>query len=363
MILALCAGPGGIDQGARILGGVDLIHGYDTDADACATATAAGFTRTRADVGGLDPAGFPAVTGAIVTPPCPTFSVAGTRSALREHDRRALIEAMVSLGDSHAGLCPAGAYRRVYREVADVRSALVVEALRFALRLPDLRWLVAEQVPAVAPVWRETCAELAAGHDFEYCAVLTLAAEDFGVPSRRTRVFLIAVRDGVPDLSGLPMRGWWSCGRFASPRLHTPLAPVFARIGMADALGWERGERVNTRGNRRTGGGNEFGADGPAWCLTEKTRSWTRVRDGARLTPAQAGLLTGFPADYPWSGSTSKRFLQAADVVAPPVAAAVLGTVLGIDWRPAVRAHLADLYPNRRMNVGFTQPCLFEEAV
>lgn len=122
------------------------------------------------------------------------------------------------------------------------------------------------------------------------------------------------------------------------------------------------GERVNTRGNRRTSGGNEFSADKTAWCLTSKARSWKRVSDGAQLTTSQAGLLTGFPADYPWQGSRSKQFLQAADVVSPPVAAAVLGAALGLDWEPAVRAYLADLYPAATQPVNAFQPSLFEEV-
>ncbi|MDF5759123.1 DNA cytosine methyltransferase [Spongiactinospora sp. TRM90649] len=360
MILALYAGPGGMDQGARILGIDEPIHGHDIDTDACATATAAGFHRTRADVPQLDPEHFPKVTGAVITPPCPTFSTAGKRSALHDRDRHAIALALARLGDSHAGLGAESAYAQVYRHVQDTRSALVVEALRFALRLPNVQWVIAEQVPAVAAIWQETASELAAAADFEHCAVITLAADDLGVASRRTRVFLIAARDHTPDLTGLPMREWWSCGRFGAPRLHPPLTGPFPPTTMADALHWAAGERVNTRGARRTSGGNEFPADRPAWCLTEKARSWTRVSDGARLTPAQAGLLTGFPAFYPWHGSRSKQFLQAADVIAPPVAAAVLGAVLGLDWQPAVRAYLAALYPARTPITGYLQPYLFE---
>jgi DNA (cytosine-5)-methyltransferase 1 len=38
-------------------------------------------------------------------------------------------------------------------------------------------------------------------------------------------------------------------------------------------------------------------------------------------------VLNGFPAGFPWSGSRSRQFLQAANVVAPQVAAALLAEV------------------------------------
>lgn len=38
-------------------------------------------------------------------------------------------------------------------------------------------------------------------------------------------------------------------------------------------------------------------------------------------------MLNGFPANFPWSGSRSRQFLQAAYVVAPQVAEALLAEV------------------------------------
>ncbi|TDD01999.1 DNA cytosine methyltransferase [Nonomuraea diastatica] len=344
MILALYAGPGGIDQGARILGIRQPLHGYDIDADTSATATAAGFRRTQASVPELDPEDFPTVTGAIITPPCPPFSRGGLGKGMT--DFPAIRNALTLLGDNIAGMVSDDAYQAALADLHDPRSALLVETLRFAFRLPKVRWMVAEQVPAVAPLWQEISAELAMTTNWTYLAVLTVAAQDLGVASCRTRTFLIATRSYAPDLTGLPTRALWTTGRFAPPRDELPPAGHrFPAATMAAAIGWPAGERVNTRGNRRTSGGNEFSADGPSWCLTSKARSWKRVSDGTPLTASQAGLLTGFPADYPWQGSRSKQFLQAADVVSPPVAAAVLGSTLGIDWQPAIRAYLASIYP------------------
>ncbi|WP_157253132.1 DNA cytosine methyltransferase [Nonomuraea typhae] len=358
MILNLFAGPGGVDHGARILGMTTPIRGYDIDADACATATAAGFQRTLASVTDLDPEAFRGVTVAVPTPPCPPFSRSGLGKGLE--DFHAVRAALTLLGDFFAGMVSADAYKQALDNLQDERSALVVETLRFAFLLPDVRVVVAEQVPGAAPLWMEVGAELAAAADWTHLAVVDVASEDLGVASRRTRSFLIATRDYVPDLVGLPVRSLWSTGRFAPPMAELPpTGHYFPATTMAFALLWPKGEMVNTRGARKTSGGNLFSADQPAWCLTEKARTWYRVSDGLRLTGAEAGLLMGFPRDYPWQGSRSKRFLQAADAVSPIVAAAVLGATLGIDWEPAVREHLAGLYPAAEQPLADVQLDLF----
>lgn len=359
-MISLFAGPGGIDVGANLF---DLeLHGWDLDADACATATAAGYARTCGSVTDLDPEAMRGVTGAVITPPCPTFSSAGRRTG--QGDMPRLLDAVTLLGDSQARhtSCDTG-WRETATAVQDPRSALVCEALRFALRLPHLQWLVCEQVPAVTPVWQEIGAELAAVGDFGHATVITIAAEHLGVASRRTRTFLLASRHWPPVLDGLPIVSGWRTGRFDPPEEVLPQAgAAFPAPSMASALGWLAGERVNTRGNRKTSGGNEFSADGPAWCLTEKARTWRRVGDGSRLTPAEAGLLVGFPADYPWQGSRSKQFLQAADVVPPPVAAAVIGACLGLDWQTPVRDYLAGIYPAAALTTLAARPLTLWEV-
>jgi DNA (cytosine-5)-methyltransferase 1 len=359
--ISLFAGPGGVDAGAALLG-LDL-HGWDLDADACATAAAAGYARTRGSVTDLEPDAMLGVTGAVITPPCPSFSTAGRRTGRDDMPR--LLDAITLLGDSQAThVGPDTGWRKAAAAVQDPRSALVCEALRFALRLPHLQWLVCEQVPAVAPIWQEISAQLAMVADFDHATVVTIAAEDLGVASRRTRTFLLASRHWPPVLEGLPIRSGWTTGRFTPPAELMPQAgAAFPAPTMAGVLDWAAGERVNTRGNRKTSGGNEFSADGPSWCLTEKARTWQRVSDGARLTPSQAGLLVGFPADYPWQGARSKQFLQSADVVAPPVAAAVIGACLGLDWQTPVRDYLASIYPASLLSMSFAcQQTLWEVA-
>ena len=337
------AGPGGFSEAARML----KLHGHlgiELGTDACATAQAAGHERLQADIRTLNPADYPHVAGWISAPPCPTFPDSGKRAG--RIDYRIVLDGIALLGDSQANTSRDDDHLATYSRVSDERSALVLETLRFAFRLPNLRWLVAEQVPAVHDIWAEICAELAATTDWESCNVVKLRMDDFGAPTRRERVFLIATRDYTPDFTDLPYRARWSCGRFQPPRLHLPnTGTVFPRTTMAGVLGWPTGVQIRTRGNRRTSGGNLFSADRSAIGLTEKARSWTREdQPGHALTPAEAGLLQGFPRDYPWQGSRSSQFLQIANTVSPLAGTAVLGVATGQPWQDAIWSRLERLY-------------------
>ncbi|MFZ3557144.1 hypothetical protein [Streptomyces sp. BH055] len=219
--------------------------------------------------------------------------------------------------------------------VSDPRIALMLEVAIWPIALQaagaPIRWMAMEQSSNLPEQILEDltvefqCAEwLYTHHEIREAA-------DYGLPSRRKRVYMIASRDY----------------RFAVTR---PIRPLPA-TSMAQALGWAPGERVNTRGNRpvdpktgRAKGGNAFSADGPSWCLTGKSRTWKRESDGYRLTAGEAGLLVGFRRSYPWQGSRSSAFQQAADVVSPVMAAIVLSGVLGCLGEALVRDYLAQHY-------------------
>jgi DNA (cytosine-5)-methyltransferase 1 len=352
------AGPGGLSEAAAMLG-IHNVLGVETNTDACATALAARHKRLQADIRDLDPDEFPHITGWLSAPPCPTYCASGKRSGRADH---VLVREGVSrLGDSMANTDHDDDYLSTYGVVADERTALVLETLKFAFRLPYLEWMVAEQVPAVHDLWAEMCAELAAAHDWQSCNVIKIRADDLGAATRRERVILIATRWRTPDFTGIPLRGRWSCGRFEPPQAHAPQPGAgFPRTSMAQALGGPPGVRINTRGNRRTAGGNEFSADGPAVSMTGNgLRAWYRTdlgKPAGLLTPAQAGLLQGFPADYPWQGSRSSRFQRIADTVCPLVGAAAIGAATGIDWQPVVRRRLADLYGHTHESATRHQP-------
>jgi DNA (cytosine-5)-methyltransferase 1 len=322
-VVDICAGPGGMDMGSKILGLPPMV-GVELDADAVATGKAAGFERVHCDMHALAPARHRGVHGVVITPPCPGFSKAGL--GLGRKDMQTILDAVTCFGAGCGCEWPDLAMRTL-----DARSKLVVEAARWVLTAPNLRWFLCEQVPEVMPVWEDISAEAyAAG--WEYVNVVQLSAADYGLPSKRVRTFVYGRRYDSPRVSV------WDAGVNGAdlPR-HT----------MASVLDLPAGTRVWTRGDRKTSGGNAFSVDGPSWCLTGSTRSWkVGAPDGRELTASEAGLLNGFPADYPWQGSRTKQFLQIADVVNPVIAAVALGVATNTPWVEPVRRYLERLYPN-----------------
>lgn len=340
------AGPGGWDEGARLLG-LDLdIVGIEIDERAATAAVTAGHRRVRQDIREATVEYYEQANGAILSSPCPTFSASGKGSG--RADMQILLDVI-----THAGSGCGCTWEALYDELAaatDPRTALAAEVMRFALGLPNLEWLAIEQVPTVEYMFEDIAAELLSfddgtgeggyGPGWESADVFTLEAAELGMPVRRRRVFLVARRYTPLGGRDVPLPYCLKPGTL-------PAAP-----SMAEVLGWEPGHRMRTRGNRRATGGNFFSCDGPSWCLTEKARTWEREADGLRLTPAEAGLLQGFRRDYPWTGSRTAQFHQAGDVVLPPVAAAVLGYATGTPWVQPVAAYLDDLYrPTARLAV------------
>lgn len=360
MIVDLFAGPGGFSEACRLLGLLTEV-GFELDKDACATRRAAGHRTVRADVASLAVDHLLGkVIGVLGSPPCQGLSSSGLRAGVGDIDL--VIELLGLLWGGHDR-------RAQYAEkMADHRSILLAEPLRFALAARP-EWVVLEQVPAALPVWEATAAHLGAEGYSTWTGPLNAAS--YGVPQTRTRAILIASR--VRRVTA------------PAPTHYDPRrgAQLFGQpwMTMAEALGWDAAGIVNTRGQRKTAGGNEFGAAQPSWALTEKARSWvlhtnrdqrpdgsrqTRnphvlpapsltgksggqwvlrpdlpVRDGAsaetmRLSLEDAAVLQSFRRDYPWQGSRSKAFLQCGNAIPVRLAAAVIGAATGLDWQSAV---------------------------
>ncbi|WP_244211044.1 DNA cytosine methyltransferase [Amycolatopsis kentuckyensis] len=274
MIPDLFAGPGGWDVGARLAGYRGDIFGIDISEDACATARAAGHHRVLADVTTYPLEEFDGCDGLINSAPCPDWTVAGNGLGMNGRS-----------------------------------GPLILQGLRWALALRP-RWTAWECTPdrPVLMQYNQDAEVLRANGYSVWVGVLN--AYDYGVPQTRRRAILIARRDGVIAVQPAPI----------------------ARRSMADALGWSGATFVSnygTGGNAKKRG--KRGMHEPAYTMTGRCgRNKWEWPDGSRrnLTVAEAGMLQGFPADYPWQGGSTSQQQQVGDAVPPPLAAAILKPLL-----------------------------------
>lgn len=307
------AGPGGWSEGIRRWLGLHDV-GLEWDDAACRTRAAAGHVTVRVDVSCFVLAPLVGrVWGLLMSPPCTKFSTAGKQFGmlvmdvlaagiqrmLRGEDCRAELReriypiALAEQEAANAKRKPGKQWSRARVEAAACEDAfvtvLVLEPARYLWELitgdtsggMPLEWAAFEQVPGVLPLWEVYALELRRFGWHAWTGVLNAA--DYGVPQTRQRAVLIASaarrvvppapthsKEAVPeDLFGESRSQW---------------------VTMADALGLVPTAIVNTRGERKTPGGNEFPVDGPSQALTSKARSWTlhtnrnQQADGTRQT-------------------------------------------------------------------------------
>jgi DNA (cytosine-5)-methyltransferase 1 len=331
-IVDLFAGAGGWDVAARDIGIATI--GLELDRDACATRARIGLRTIRADLHDYGPQ---SCGGLIASPPCPTFSVAGSGAG-----RDAIPEILVTLDALAAGQEP--------DHLIDSVSALVLVPFRWAFAVRP-RWIVLEQVPPVLPIWERYAHHLRALGYSVWCGVLNAA--DFGVPQTRRRAILIASADRAvgpppPTHAQEPVQG-----------LFGTLRPW---VSMSEALSWSGAALSFPRGDgmtKRYGARPDHPMDRPAPTMREKSRcaTWrvvtgettttryqprqvtgpatpitaadnTYIFDGTtkarRLTLEEGLVLQGFPPDLPLVGSRTSRWRQLGNAVPPPLARAVL---------------------------------------
>lgn len=266
----LFAGPGGWDEGAKALGLHEGILGFEFEKNAVATARAAGHARVYGDLSKVNPAFFKA-PGLIASPPCQGFSPAGKGRGRQDFDhlRFALeqIHLWLITGRDGMGMTPESAIAWLEGVIADPKSALILEPVRWVIRMAERpRWILQEQVKTCLPMW-ELMAVLY--RDLGYSVWTGLVhSEEYGVPQTRTRAVLMASLDR--DVTAGPTK---THGKY-NPRADRNAQRVAAIeaglkpwVTMGEALGWNddtfthMGDVYNSKGCIRR-------ADTPAPTMT-----------------------------------------------------------------------------------------------
>ncbi|MFD8516494.1 DNA cytosine methyltransferase [Streptomyces antimycoticus] len=327
IILDGCAGPGGWSEGIRQYLGLQDV-GLEWDEAACKTRVAASHLTIRVDVSAfvLTPL-VGKVWGLLFSPPCTKFSAAGKgfgnrvmkllaegiQRMMRGEDCRQELrdriypQALKEQEEANKAREEGNRWTQDRVEAAALQDAfltvLVLEPARYLYALltgdstggTPLEWAALEQVPSVLPLWQVYAIELRRFGWHVWTG--TLNAADYGVPQTRKRAVLIAsaVRKVGPPAATHGQQVTGDEGLFEDPRQPW--------VTMAQALGLNERDVVNTRGDRKTPGGNNFPVDAPSWALTEKARSWIlhtnrdQRPDGSRQTTdphtAPAPALTG----------------------------------------------------------------------
>lgn len=301
-IIDLFAGPGGWDEGLRMLGREDVV-GVEWDTAACDTARANGHARVQADLAALDPQTFAAeciggpVEGLIASPPCQAWSLAGRRGG--EHDRQAchdLADRMDLLGDDSID----------FTEWADPRSHLVTQPVRWVRDL-NPEWIALEEVPAVKGLWHHF-AEIFRSWGYSVDSGV-LQAEAYGVPQTRKRAILIASRVGEVKLPEATHSKYYS----RTPDKLDPGMPRWVSMASAIARGSEERPYPTISSGGTTTGGAEPIANRKLRADLQSTLSRQGWGYTKRPAPTVCAGHGGKEDGARWGGSTVRRDMHQAE--------------------------------------------------
>lgn len=280
-------------------------------------------------------------------------------------------------------------------EVSDDRTALMVEMLIWPMCMVQngapLESVTLEQspnlirqTPALAEALQSEFLSVE-GFGWSWCSWQIADAADTGAASHRERAWMIAKRDGAPRYAtahpaDAAAQMWGHIARRTgslpdgvdAPELSGMVEPYQGRaplpvVTMAQALDIPADWYADTRGkrgvNKRTGvplGGGSFPVNTVAQCVTAP---WYGVKfrpadaeqgSGTRvITREEMAVLVGFPRDYPWQYTPTRKGAKGTRNVAQMIADSVSRFMSWVssavnedaaDWYEPTAAYQAELY-------------------
>lgn len=325
----LFSGPRGWSVGARRLGIHDV--GLEWDESACQTSVAAGFDTIRADVAQYDPTRFRGIAGLIASPPCQSYSQAGTgdgrgsiaelakamgvileggpdpRPEVRDHIYGRIVRAEIDKATeiakrtnqmrSEARQLDDEAVERIGMQAGTKKArqtaynaALVLEPARWVHAM-EPEWVALEQVPAVLPLWQALAGLLQRSGYSSWAGILNAA--DFGVPQTRERAILVAHRSKI---AAPPVPTHAKRGAATEPDLFGEQRLPW--VSMAEALGWGELLRPSTTVTTpgASGGGGRSVIDGGS---NSRRAREGRIERGEFSLPQVGFARRGEPGDDP----------------------------------------------------------------
>jgi DNA (cytosine-5)-methyltransferase 1 len=345
----LFSGADGWATGLRPLGLAENAVGFEFDAAAATTARANGHNVVEGDLSMVNPAEHPAL-GLIGSPPCQGLSPAGKGEGRDDFDH--LEYAILKIRDRLVsdrmaarpgfGWSPEQAIAWLAKQIRDPKSALILEPVRWALRMPDApHWIALEQVKTALPIW-EALADLYLDMGYSvWTGVVHM--EEFGLGTTRERAILLA--SAVHDLSEGPTKThtrYHHSRKTAGARYaHANALGLQPHLTAADLLGYRAGlvEPVLAWPERDTQVDAAWVYYRPMVAMVGSFRpdiaagpGYRKPGDGPRqnakgsiiLTVEQAAKVQGFPDDYVWDAvSEADARLQIGNAV-PPTLASIL---------------------------------------
>lgn len=307
--LELCAGAGGQAHGLH-RAGFRHVALVDNDEHACETLSRnfTGVRVIRADIRKLKrPERFKGIDLLAAGLPCPPFSVAGAQ--LGEADDRNLFPAMFDI------------VRATRPKAVMIENVAGLLAPKFA----SYRDWICEQFNTLG----------------NHVDMRLLDASDFGVPQRRHRVVIVALRHRYAD--GFR---WPKACEEPAPTVGEAPGDMMAANGWQGAARWAR--RANdvaptiVGGSKKHGGADlgptrsraawaKLGVEGKSLADDAPVRGFTGM---PRLTVPMVARLQGFPDHWVFAGHKTHTYRQVGNAFPPP---------LPRPWRGASRKQLRSL--------------------